>query len=76
MFSDEDERKGSVAFNAMLSNHMEVEEGNVEPKGSSKVSSSVSKTKLLVGGTVFLILIIIIIALMLPKTVKQNECKY
>ena len=71
MFSDEDERKGSVAFNAMLSNHMEVEEGNVEPKGSSA-----SKTKLLVGGTVFLILIIIIIALILPKTVKQNECKY
>ena len=76
MFSDEDERKSSVAFNAMLSNHMEVEEGNVEPKGSSKVLSSVSKTKLLVGGTFFVILIIIIIALMLPKTVKQNECKY
>ena len=76
MFSDEDERKSSVEFNAMLSSHMEVEEGNVEPKGSSKVSSSVSKTKLLVGGTFFVILIIIIIALMLPKTVKQNACKY
>ena len=76
MFSDEDERKSSVAFNAMLSSRMEVEEGNVEPKGSSKVSSSASKIKLLVGGIVFVILIIIIIALMLPKTVKQNECKY
>ena len=76
MFSDEDERKSSAAFNAMLSSHMEVEEGNVEPKGSSKASSSASKIKLLVGGIVFVILIIIIIALMLPKTVKQNECKY
>ena len=74
MFSDDDERKSSVAFNAMLSSRMEVEEGNVEPKGSSKVSAS--KIKLLVGGIVFVILIIIIIALMLPKTVKQNECKY
>ena len=76
MFSDEDERKSSVAFNAMLSNHMEVEEGNIKPKGSSKVSSSASKIKMLVGGIVFVILIIIIIALMIPKTVKQNACKY
>ena len=76
MFSDEDERKSSVEFNDMLSSRMEVEEGNVEPKGSSKVSWSASKTKLLVGGTVVVILIIIIIALMLPKTVKQDECKY
>jgi len=74
ILKDEDERKSSVAFNAMLSNRMEVEEGNVEPKGSSKVSSSsTSKIKLLVAGIVFVILIIIIIALMLPKTVKQNE---
>jgi len=70
---DEDERKSSVAFNNMLSNRMEVEEGKVEPKGSSNVSSSASKIKLLVGGIVFVILIIIIIALMLPKTAKQNE---
>ena len=77
MFSDEDERKSSVEFNAMLSSHMEVEEGNVEPKGSSKVLWSASKTKLLVGGIVFAILIIIIIALIVkPCTVKQNECKY
>jgi hypothetical protein len=76
LFSDEDERKSNVAFNAMLSSHMEVEEGNVEPKGSSKGSSSATKIKLLIGGIVFVILIIIIIALMLPKTVKQNECKY
>jgi len=67
-----DEKKSSVAFNAMLSSHMEVEEGNVEPKGSSKVSSSASKIKLLVAGIVFVILIIIIIVLMLPKTPKQN----
>merc|ERR1711935_1307942 len=71
-----DEKKSSVAFNAMLSSHMEVEEGNVEPKGSSKVSSSASKIKLLVAGIVFVILIIIIIVLMLPKTPKQNACKY
>ena len=76
MFSDEDERKSSVEFNDMLSSHMEVEEGNVEPKGSSKVSSSASKIKLLVAGIVFVILIIIIIVLMLPKTIKQNDCKY
>ena len=76
LFSDEDERKSSVAFNNMLSNRMEVEEGNVEPKGSSKVSSSASKIKLVVGGIVFVILIIIIIVLMLPKTPKQNDCKY
>jgi len=68
----EDEKKSSVVFNAMLSSHMEVEEGNVEPKGSSKVSSSASKIKLLVAGIVFVILIIIIIVLMLPKTPKQN----
>ena len=55
---------------------MQVEEGNVEPKGSSSVSSSKSKIKLLVGGIVFVILIIIIIVLMLPNTLKQNDCKY
>ena len=81
MFSDEDERKieflSNASFNAMLSSHMEVEEGNVEPKGSSKVLSSASKTKLLVGGIVFAILIIVIIALIVkPCTVNQNECKY
>ena len=74
LFSDEDERKieflSNASFNAMLSSHMEVEEGNVEPKGFS------SKTKLLVGGIIFVILIIIIIVLMLPKTIKQNDCKY
>jgi len=70
---DEKEKKSSLAFNDMLSNRMEVEVGNVEPKGSSNVSSSKSKIKLLVGGIVFVILIIIIIVLMLPKTLKQND---
>jgi len=70
---DEKEKKTSVAFNDLLTNRMQVEEGNVPFKGSSKLSSSKSKLKLLVGGIIFVILIIIIIVLMLPKTVKQND---
>jgi len=70
---DEKEKKTSVAFNDMISTRMQVEEENVPFKGSSKLSSSKSKIKLLVGGIVFVILIIIIIVLMLPKTVKQND---
>ena len=76
LFLDEKEKKTSVAFNDLLTNRMQVEEGNVPFKGSSKLSSSKSKIKLLVGGIVFVILIIIIIVLMLPKTIKQNDCKY
>ena len=73
---DEKEKKTSVVFNDLLTNRMQVEEGNVASKGSSNVSSLKSKIKLLVGGIVFVILIIIIIVLMLPKTIKQNDCKY
>ena len=75
-FLDEKEKKTSLAFNDMISTRMQVEEENVPFKGSSKLSSSKSKIKLVVGGIIFVILIIIIIVLMLPKTVKQNDCKY
>ena len=60
----------------MITTRMQVEEENVPFKGSSKLSSSKSKIKYVVGGIVFVILIIIIIVLMLPKTIKQNDCKY
>ena len=60
----------------MITTRMQVEEENVPFKGSSKLTSSKSKIKLVVGGIVFVILIIIIIVLMLPKTIKQNDCKY